>query len=210
MTMQAYNTQQPDIILPEYGRNIQALVNYCKTIPDRKRRNACARAIVGIMGDLYPDLAQVSGRKNILWDHLSVIAGHELDIDYPCEVMKPEELASKPEPLPNMQSNVRIRMYGKRMEALVAHALTIEDAQERMQLFELIANQMKRNFHNTYKDASEENRKILQDLLFYAGDAYRDEIMNIRLLDVKALSINNQYDPASLIVTPSKKKKKKK
>ena len=93
--MQEYNTQLPIIKLPEYGRNVQSLVNYCKTIPDREKRNACARAIVEIMGDLYPDLAAVSGRKNILWDHLSVIANQELDIDYPCEVMQQEEYGRK-------------------------------------------------------------------------------------------------------------------
>ena len=206
--MQEYNTQLPIIKLPEYGRNVQSLVNYCKTIPDREKRNACARAIVEIMGDLYPDLAAVSGRKNILWDHLSVIANQELDIDYPCEVMQQEELSSKPAPLPNTQSPIRIRMYGKRMEGLVKYALTIEDKEKRIELFELISNQMKRNFHDTYKEASEDDKKILQDLAYYAGEEFEQEIMQIKLLDKKVLSTNNQYDPATLVVTKKKKKKK--
>ena len=206
--MQEYNTQLPTIKLPEYGRNVQSLVNYCKTIPDRDKRNACARAIVGIMGDLYPDMADISGRKNILWDHLAVIANHELDIDYPCEVMKPEEINTKPEPISNSQSRIRVRMYGKRMEALIEHARTLEDAEARVRLFELIGNQMKRNFHDTYKDASEEDSKILQDLLYMAGEDFRQDIDQIHLLDAKLLSENQQYDPASLVVTKKKKKKK--
>ena len=161
------------------------------------------------MGDLYPDLAEVSGRKNILWDHLAVIADFDLDIDYPCEVMKPEELGARPEPLANTQSKIRIRMYGKRMEELVAYACTIEDKEERIRLFELIANQMKRNFHSTYKDASEENNKIIQDLVHYAGEQFRDDIYEIKMLDAKTLAKNEQYDPATLVETKKKKKKKK-
>ncbi len=207
--MQEYNTQLAAIRLPEYGRSVQQLVSYCKTIPDRDRRNACARTIVGIMGDLYPDLTEVSGRKNILWDHLAVIANFELDIDYPCEIMKPEELGSRPMPIGNTQSNIRIRMYGKRMEELIGHARTIEDREERIRLFELIANQMKRNFHSTYKDASEEDNKIIQDLVRYAGEQFSDDIYEVKMLDAKTLAKNEQYDPATLVVTKKKKKKKK-
>lgn len=207
--MQEYNTQLAAIKLPEYGRHVQMLVNYCKTIADRERRNACARTIVNIMADIYPEQSEVSGRKNILWDHLAVIANFELDIDYPCEVMKPEELESKPEPLTNTQTRINNRIYGKRMEELVAFARTIEDQAERIRLFELIANQMKRNFHDTYKNASEDDNKIVQDLIFYAGEQFRDEIMQVYMLDVKTLAKNDQYDPTKLVETKKKKKKKK-
>lgn len=207
--MQQYNTQLTAIKLPEYGRNVQMLVNYCKTIPNRERRNACAQTIVNIMADIYPELSEVSGRKNILWDHLAVISNFELDIDYPCEVMKPEELGSKPEPLRYTQTRIDNRIYGKRMEELVSIARTIEDRQERIRLFELVANQMKRNFHDTYRSASEDDNKIVQDLIYYAGEQFRDEIMQVYMLDVKTLSKNEQYDPAKLVETKKKKKKKK-
>lgn len=207
--MQEYNTQLANIRLPEYGRNVQSLVNYCKTIPDRERRNACARAIVGIMGDIYPDLTEVSGRKNILWDHLAVIANFELDIDYPCEVMAPDELSSKPSPMPNTQSKIKNRIYGKRTEELIAVARAIEDREKRISLFSLIANQMKRNFHSTNKDASEENNKILNDLTHFAGEQFREDILQVKILDANTLSKNEQYDPATLVATKKKKKKKK-
>ncbi len=207
--MQQYNTQLAAIKLPEYGRNVQMLVNYCKTIPNRERRNACAQTIVNIMADIYPELSEVSGRKNILWDHLAVISNFELDIDYPCEVMKPDELGSKPEPLRYTQTRIDNRIYGKRMEELVSIARTIEDRQERIRLFELVANQMKRNFHDTYRSASEDDNKIVQDLIYYAGEQFRDEIMQVYMLDVKTLSKNEQYDPAKLVETKKKKKKKK-
>jgi len=207
--MQQYNTQLAPIKLPEYGRNVQMLVNYCKTITDRDRRNACARTIVNIMADIYPEQSGVAGRKNILWDHLAVISNYELDIDYPCEIMKPEELASKPAPLQNTQSRIDNRIYGKHIEELVAYARTIADTGERIRLFELIANQMKRNFHDTYRNATEDDNKIVQDLIYYAGEQYRNEILQIYVLDVKELSKNNQYDPAKLAETKKKKKKKK-
>lgn len=207
--MQEYNTQLPKVKLPEYGRNVQNLVKYCKTIPDRERRNACARTIVNIMADLYPDLAEVSGRKNILWDHLALISNFELDIDYPCEIMKPEELDTIPEPMKNDQSGIRIRMYGKLMEQLIEHARDVEPLEDRIRLFELIGNQMKRNFHRTYKDADEEDSKIVEDLIYFAGERFRDEIYQIRLVEAKELVNNVQYDPATLEPTKKKKKKKK-
>ena len=100
-------------------------------------------------------------------------------------------------------------VWNKRTEELVAHAKNIEDRDERIRLFELIANQMKRNFHNTYKDASEEDNKIIQDLIRYAGEQFRDDIAQINLLDAKTLEMNTQYDPASIVVSKKKKKKKK-
>jgi len=208
--MQEYNTQRPSVHLPEYGRNIQDLVNYCKTIPNRDRRNACARTIVNIMGDIYPDLAEVSGCKNILWDHLAVISNFELDIDYPCEVMKAEEVASRPNPIQNHQSYIQRRMYGKISEGMVQAASKLENPEEAQRLLELVANQMKRNFHQTYKDADEEDNVILEDLSHIAAPQFQQEIRQLTLQGAKELQVNNQYDPACLQVTTKKKKKKKK
>ena len=208
--MQEYNTQMANIKLPEYGRNVQQMVNYCKTIPDRERRNACARSIVGIMNDICPDLSNVSNRKNILWNHLALISNFELDIDYPCEVINQSDLSSTPEPIRNKQRGIVNRIYGRSVEELVATTCQMESTDDRHQMFELIANQMKRNFHDTYQDASEEDNKILQDLVAYAGEEFRDEIYNVYMYDAKELAENNQFDASALDEAKKKKKKKKK
>ena len=75
--MQQYNTQMPKVKLPEYGRNLQELVEYCKTIPDRDKRTRYAYGIVSIMGDLYPEAEKVENLRQILWDHLALISNYE-------------------------------------------------------------------------------------------------------------------------------------
>ena len=208
--MQQYNTQLPKVVLPEYGRNVQKLIQYCKTIPDREKRTRYAYTIVDIMADLYPDIAGVENGKRILWDHLALISNYELDIDYPYPIIPQEELNSAPTPLKKAQSYIQFRMYGKVIEDMVEQAKTIADQGERIRLFELCANHMKRNFHLVNKDADEDNEKIISDLIGYAGPEYRDDIMQVYLYSTAELQKNDQFDPASLVVTPKKKKKKKK
>ncbi|MEE0084956.1 MAG: DUF4290 domain-containing protein, partial [Paludibacteraceae bacterium] len=95
-----YNTQMPKLALPEYGRNIQNMVNYCLTIEDREERTNCAYSIIQTMGNLFPHLRDVNDFKHILWDHLAIMADFKLDIDYPYDIIKKEELYEKPEPMP--------------------------------------------------------------------------------------------------------------
>ncbi|MBR0036360.1 MAG: DUF4290 domain-containing protein [Bacteroidales bacterium] len=208
--MQQYNTQLPKIALPEYGRNVQKLIQYCKTIPDRTKRTKYAYTIVDIMADIYPEVGQVENGKRILWDHLALISNFELDIDYPYPILPKEELQSAPSPLKKAQTDIQYRMYGKVIEGMVEKARTLTDPAERIRLFELCANHMKRNFHLVNKDADEDNEKIISDLIGYAGPEFKDEIMQVYLYSTAELQKNDQFDPASLVVSTKKKKKKKK
>jgi len=209
--MQQYNTQMPKVKLPEYGRNLQELVNYCKTIPDREKRTRYAYGIVSIMGDLYPEADKVENLKQILWDHLALISNYELDIDYPVEIIPKNKLDDSPEILHNpQQQHIRWRMYGKTVEDMIEKACAMEDQEQRIRLFELCANHMKLHFHITHPTADEDDDKIIHDLLDYAGEKYKDDIYKVFLYSVKELQENTQYDPATLVVTPTKKKKKKK
>ena len=87
-----YNTQLKKLILPEYGRNIQNMVNYCLTVEDKEERTRCANSLIDIMGNMFPHLRNVNDFKHILWDHLAIMADFQLDIDYPYEIIKKEEL----------------------------------------------------------------------------------------------------------------------
>ena len=78
-----YNTQQKRMPLPEYGRSIQNMVDYALTIQDRAERQRCANTIINIMGNMFPHLRDVPDFKHKLWDHLAIMSGFELDIDYP-------------------------------------------------------------------------------------------------------------------------------
>ncbi len=201
----------PKVKLPEYGRNLQELVDYCKTIPDREKRTRYAYGIVSIMGDLFPEAEKVENLKQILWDHLALISNYELDIDYPVEVIPKSKLEDSPEILKNpQQQHIRWRMYGKTIEGMIEKACAMEDQGQRIRLFELCANHMKLHFHITHPTADEDDDKIIHDLIDYTHERFKEDIYKVFLYSVKELQENTQYDPANLVVTPTKKKKKKK
>ena len=83
-----YNTQEKRLALPEYGRNIQNMVDYCVTIEDREERKRCANSIINVMGNMFPHLRDVNDFKHILWDHLAIMSDFKLDIDYPYEIVR--------------------------------------------------------------------------------------------------------------------------
>jgi len=91
-----YNANRKKLVLPEYGRNIQKMVDYIKTIEDRDERNRLAGAIISIMGNLNPHLRDINDFKHKLWDHLALIANFELDIDYPYDIPQPEMFQKPP------------------------------------------------------------------------------------------------------------------
>lgn len=209
--MQHYNTQLPAVKLPEYGRNVQQLVAYCKTIPDRAKRTRYAYGIVSIMRDIYPEADKVENLTRVLWDHLAIIAGHDLDIDYPVPILTHEELSTRPDHLPYPQhQHIEWRIYGQLVEDMVARACQMTDPDQRIRLFELCANHMKLHFHVTHPTADEDDDKIIHDLIDYTRGQYQDDIMKVYLYSVEELQKNTQFDASALVVTPSKKKKKKK
>jgi hypothetical protein len=95
-----YNSSRDKLILPEYGRNIQKMVNHLKTIEDRDERNKAAKTVIGVMGNLNPHLRDVNDFKHKLWDHLAIISDFDLDIDSPYEWPERESLQSKPDKVP--------------------------------------------------------------------------------------------------------------
>ena len=95
-----YNTEEKKLVMPEYGRNIQNMVDYCVAIQDREERKRCADSIINIMGNMFPHLRDVNDFKHILWDHLAIMADFKLDIDYPYEIIRKEDLYSRPPRLP--------------------------------------------------------------------------------------------------------------
>ncbi len=158
-----YNTQLKKLALPEYGRNIQNMVDYCVSITDSEERQRCANSIINIMGNLFPHLRDVSDFKHILWDHLAIMADFKLDIDYPYEIIKKENLYAKPPRIPYNNSRIRYRHYGKTLELMISKANELETGEERDYLIKLLANQLKKSFL-TWNKESVDDRKIFKDL----------------------------------------------
>lgn len=158
-----YNTEGKRLALPEYGRNIQNMVDYCVTIEDREERKRCANTIINIMGNMFPHLRDVNDFKHILWDHLAIMADFKLDIDYPYEIVKKENLYARPPRIPYNNNRIRYRHYGKTLELMIRKATEWEEGIERDQLVKLLANQMKKSFL-TWNKESVDDRKIFKDL----------------------------------------------
>jgi len=157
-----YNTQKEKLLLPEYGRNIQNMVDHCVAIADPEERRRCAYAVIDIMGNLFPHLRDVNNFKHILWDHLAIMSDFQLDIEYPYEVIKKEDLYSAPGHLDYSRPTMRYRHYGKILERMVKIAADMEEGEPREQLIRMLLGQMKRSYTQWNKEADDE--KIFHDL----------------------------------------------
>jgi hypothetical protein len=139
-----YNTERKRLVLPEYGRNIQQMVDYILTIEDREERNRAARALISIMGNLNPHLRDISDFKHKLWDHLQIMSDFKMDIDSPYEKPIPEVLFEKPKPIPYSNFNIKFKHYGRITELMIREAVNYPEGKEREALIRLIANHMKK------------------------------------------------------------------
>jgi len=163
-----YNTQKNRLALPEYGRNIQNMVDYCVSISDREERTRCANTIVNIMGNMFPHLRDVNDFKHILWDHLAIMSDFALDIDYPYEVIKREDLYIKPNKLPYSQRKIAYKHYGKNLEDMIIKATQYEEGEQKEYLTSLLANHMKKSFL-TWNKENVDDRKIFKDMIELSG-----------------------------------------
>ena len=158
-----YNSNRSKLAIPEYGRNLQNMVNHILTIEDRNERNRAARTIIDIMGTMYPYLRDINDFKHKLWDHLAIMANFQLDIDYPYTPPSPEFFNTPPKRIPYDNNRIKYRHYGKTIEFLIEKAAVYENEKERDLLIKLIANHMKKSYVMWNKDSVTDD-KILEDI----------------------------------------------
>ena len=156
-------SQRTDLILPEYGRNIQQMVKHAVSIEDRAERTRCAKTIIDIMGNMFPYLRDVEGFKFKLWDHLAIMSDFQLDVDYPFEVVKPTTLQQKPERIPYNTSGIRYMHYGRLLQSLIEKTEQYPEGPRRDELIDLMANHMKKSYLTWNKEVVDD-RKIFDDL----------------------------------------------
>ena len=179
-----YNTQLKRLELPEYGRNIQRMVDYAMTIEDKEERAKCAQTIISIMGNLFPHLRDVPDFKHKLWDHLAILADFKLDIEYPYEIIRKGNLYSKPEVVPYGSKRIKVKHYGKSVEELIEKAVEMEDGPEKTRLIELLANHMKKSILSWNREAVEDI-KIFDDLRTLSNGRIDVNEETIRLMDAR-------------------------
>jgi hypothetical protein len=180
-----YNTQRKKMALPEYGRNVQKMVDHIKTIEDRDERNRAAKTIIQIMGNLNPHLRDLVDFKHKLWDHLALIANFELDIDSPYPVPEPSKFIEKPKQIPNKQQDIRFLHYGRIIELMIDAACEMADGEEKEYLTTLILNQMKKSYV-TWNRSQVSDEVIISDMNFLSRGKLKIT-EGVKILEIREL-----------------------
>lgn len=190
--------------LPEYGRNLQNMVEHIMTIEDRDERNRGARTIIDIMGNMYPYLRDINDFKHKLWDHLAIMSDFQLDIDYPYDPPKRETFNEPPKRVPYETGKIKLRHYGKILELLVDKAAKYETGEEKEMLIKLLANHMKKSYLMWNKDTVDDE-KIYADLEILSHG--RIQRSDLGLTETKDILFRNRKK--TIVATRNQKKHRK-
>ena len=158
-----YNTQREKLVMPEYGREIQSMVDHAVKIEDREERQRCAETIIAIMDRMFPENANAEDHDCKLWDHLALMSGFQLDIDFPFDVTQAVAITKKPEPMEYPMKKIPVRHYGALIFELFDQLKTMESGEERDELVKLTANQMRRDLM-LWSHGSADEEKVASDL----------------------------------------------
>lgn len=161
-----YNTQREKLIMPEYGREIQNMVDYAVGLESKEERQQCAETIISIMERMFPENKEAEDSDRKLWDHLALMSGFKLDIDYPYDVTQADKITQKPEPMPYPMQKIPVRHYGSMVFELFEKLKTMEPGDERDALVRLTANQMHRCLMQ-WSHGSSDEEKVADDLARY-------------------------------------------
>lgn len=177
--------------MPEYGREVQDMINHCMTIADRAERQRCANTIVRIMERMMPHARETNEYKQKLWNHVAIMSGFALDIDYPFDVSAARHLGERPEPLPYPMRRIPVRHYGNMVFEMFGILKAMPEGAERTELTRLVANQMKRDLVQ-WGHGSSDDAKVADDLAHYTDGkvrlnlgSFRFERTDARLIDRK-------------------------
>ena len=167
-----YNTVREDLIIPEYGRHIQKMINYAASRETKEERNKLANSIISVMGNLQPHFRDVPDFQHKLWDQLFIMSDFKLDADSPFEKPSREVLDAKPAPLSYPQNYPKYRFYGNNLKIMIDEAVKWEAGEMKDALIFTIANHMKKCFLNWNKDSVKD--QVIFDHLFELSDSTID------------------------------------
>ena len=183
-----YNTNRTKLLMPEYGRNIQQMVEYCKSLPSKEERNEVAKTIVEFMGQRNPHLRDEENYKHKLWDHLYILADYDLDVDAPYPFPTREELDQKPNRMDYPSFENEYKFYGKSILKLIDRAIELEEGEEKEALIQVIANNMKKSY-NVYNKEHVQDEVIFRHLKELSQD-------KLDLTGIETLDKSKIYHPS--------------
>jgi hypothetical protein len=141
-----YNTTRDQMVIPEYGRNIQEMIRYACTIEDREKRTKTAKFIVNVMAQMHPQVKDSVDFKHKLWDHLFIISDFKMDVDSPYPPPPPLTLSTKPEHISYHDKEIEYRHYGKNIALIIEKAIDYPEGPEKEALVRAIAIQLKKSY----------------------------------------------------------------
>lgn len=178
-----YNTQREKLILPEYGREIQNMVDHCVALPTKEERQRCAATIVATMDRMVPQNRNNANYKQKLWDHLALMSDFKLDIDWPYDISEARSMQARPQPMKYPSENIRVRHYGRYIFKLFDKLKTMGPGQERDDLVRLTANQMKRDLM-LWSHGYTDDEKVADDLARYTDGKIQLDLTNFKFAKV--------------------------
>lgn len=212
----SYNSSRSDLTIPEYGRNVQMMIDYAKGVGEKEERNKIAHAIISVMGQLFPYLRDIEDYNHKLWDHLHIMANFELDVDSPYPVPSQEALNEKPPKVAYPQSKVRYGHYGKILEGMINKACEYEEGDEKETLSLIIANIMKKHYLTWNRDSVSDD--LIKEQLTQLSNGKINLAVDVELMSTQEVLKNapKPQKPVSVVRSykkggnmNSKKKKKK-
>ena len=148
-----YNTSRKAMIIPEYGRNIQKMIEYTLALETREERTAAAKTIIVAMTVLNPQLRDLTDYKQKLWDHLYIMSDFKLDCDSPYPMPEPDAIHATPKRIPYPQKAIKYKNYGSILEQVIKEARTMEEGPDKQAISGMVANFMKHLFLTYNKDS---------------------------------------------------------
>ena len=158
-----YNTERVKLYIPEYGRNVQKMVDYLKTIEDRQKRNEQAKAVIKVMEILNPAVHLQENYEQKLWDHLFIISGFDLDVDAPYPMPAPESLQERPMPVPIQKKPIKANHYGRNIESIIDLIAEQEEGEIKTSMIRSLAIYMRQQYLIWNKDTVSDET-IFQDI----------------------------------------------
>ena len=186
-----YNSEREKLIIPEYGRHIQKMVDFAISRETKEERNKVANSIIAVMGNLNPHLRDVPDFQHKLWDQLFIISDFKLEVDSPYPIPKKEELQERPESLNYPQNFPKYRFYGNNIKRMIDVANSWEEGDKKEALVFTIANHMKKCFLNWNKDTVEDD--VIFNHLFELSEGKLNlKDSDEKLLDSMTILKNNK------------------
>ncbi len=210
-----YNTSRAKMIIPEYGRNVQKMINHCCTIEDKEERNKCANAIIKVMGQLNPQLRDIEDFTHKLWAHLFIMSDFKLEVDSPYPRPSAENFTSKPEKLEYPNRKIKYGHYGKILEDMIKAAVDYPEGEEKKYLIKRCANLLKTSYLIWNRDTVNDNT-IVKHLEDFSGGKLTidpEELMDtneiLKGIDVSGKKNNNRNKSRSNRRNKNKNKNKR-